>query len=236
MFFPTVDQDRRYWFVRTEHGLFYNEFKNMGIIAIGWDRINNINLIKHAATDTEANKQLESLVKKAYPEEKRFRYVAGQIKTFVNEIKKGDIVLIPNTSSRTITFGEVDSNDLIPVPSFFEKGMCEWEKRKKVSWLKTVRRDNLDPNLFRLGYSQHAVTDGSSYDHFIDRTLYSFYVKGDMAHLTLEATKQKDISANDLVVFINSSLHLVDIYNKETGEHLDKNSINIKINLQSPAQ
>ena len=39
-------------------------------------------------------------------------YVASQILRFCNEIRKGDIVLIPNEGSEEIAFGEVLSDDI----------------------------------------------------------------------------------------------------------------------------
>ncbi|QHW30335.1 hypothetical protein GZH47_05405 [Paenibacillus rhizovicinus] len=37
----TIPEDRKYWFLRTQGGLFYDEFASEGFVAINWDEIKN---------------------------------------------------------------------------------------------------------------------------------------------------------------------------------------------------
>lgn len=238
-----LSTDRRYWFIRTDGGYFFEEFIAKGIVAIDWNEVNDLELIKacgenDSELDEEQRKEraenidrLVRLIQQKYPDETRPKYVARQIIQFVNEVREGDIVLIPSRNSWLITFGQVQSNDLVPMD---EEGECDWEKRKKVDWIKTVERDKLDPFLFRLFYSQHAVTDANPYAAFIDRTLYPIFIKGNKAHLILDVRRSDGIPASSLASLIIGGLNLVETFAQETGTDLDKDSIEIRINVQSP--
>lgn len=233
MYLKTIQENRNYWFVRTEGGSLYEEFRAKGIIAIGWERIDDIDLIRAAAKDGEANLKLLDTIQKAYPEERRHKYVARQIMWFVNDIKEGDVVLIPSIDSWYISFGEVQSDEIIPIAGD-EEGNCDWEKRKRVKWLKTIKRNDLDPYLFKLFYSRHAVTNANSYAPFIDRTLHSLFIKGDTGHLILEVRTKEKVLASDLLELLSGCLGILNTFNGETKSELDVNSIGIKINVQSP--
>lgn len=239
-----ISTDRKYWFIRTDHGSYYEEFIAKRIVAIDWNEISDIELIKSATSKEgitpeeqkliqEKDNELDRLVVSAYPEEKRHRNVVRQIKDFVSCVKKGDIVVIPSKHSWLLTFGEVESEELVPIPDDYD-GDCNWIKRKKVLWLKTVERDKLDPYLFKLFYSQHTVTDANPYALFIDRTLHSFFIKGEKAHLVLDVASHNRIYAKELMQLIYGTIDILDEFNSITGSALNTNEIEIKINVQSP--
>jgi len=148
----------------------------------------------------------------------------------------GDIILIPSQGSNLIEFGvlqsdaytyHVDITDL-------EEGQCDYVKRRDVLWLHREKRDKLDPYLYGLIYSQHAISSANEYAHYIDRAMNKFYIKGDTAHIVFEVTKQNKISGTELIKLINTNLDLIEKFNNLTGSKLDKDKVQIKINVQSP--
>ncbi|MFY2157397.1 hypothetical protein ACOSZF_17305 [Cytobacillus firmus] len=191
---PTIDPNRRYWLVRTNAGDFYDEFFMENYIGIGWNKVK--------LEDLKVARPLADIVSERYPDE-RHNYVANQVLTFVRMIKKGDIVLIPSKNSVYITFGEiietaVYEEDSIPENIEDEElldvdfdGRCPYIKRKNVKWIKTVRRGNLDPYLYKVIYSHHTISDAAPYAPYIDRLLHSFFVKGDEAHFILQVQKKR---------------------------------------------
>lgn len=83
--------------------------------------------------------------------------------------------------------------------------------------------------------SHNTITSATEeYAHFIDRTLYSFFKKGDTVHAIFEVCKTGDISAIDVISFIQNILGNIDLFNLVTGSNYDKSEIDIKINVQSP--
>jgi len=231
----SISESRNYWFIRTVGGRFYEEFVKKNFVAIDWDKVDDLELIKAAKEDDRAYDQLLNLIKKSYPKEKRYANVARQVTQFINEVKKGDVVLIPSRGTEFVTIGEVESENILPVDTndFAEKD-CQWLKRKKVLWRKTVERSSMDPYLFRLFYSQYTVTNAAYYATLIDRLLNSFFIKGDRAHLVLDVKAKQDISALDLSTLMSGSLCLLQEFNEIEKAGLDLESIKLKINVQSP--
>jgi restriction system protein len=240
---PSISSERKYWLVRTNSGIYYDNFFHEGFIGIGWNQISEEGVTK------PTNIPLSDLVKERYPDEQRPKYVANQISTFVHEISKGDVVLIPSQNSSYITFGEVTS-DVYVDPNFKEIDdisidedlyplfdLCIYAKRRSVRWIKTIKRENLDPYLYKLLYSQHTVSNATDYAPFIDRTLNSLFIKGNKAHLILHVTKEKDVLAKDLALLITSVLRTIDQINDLTDfndDELNSDNIEIKLNVQSP--
>ncbi|SFA55545.1 hypothetical protein SAMN05192569_106313 [Parageobacillus thermantarcticus] len=234
-YIPQIPENQRYWFVRTNSGEYYENFVNDGFIGIGWNRIE----LKHL----KENRPLEDIVREKYKNENRPNYVANQIKTFCYDIKKGDIVLIPSSKSAYIHFGIVQDDEPyeedIPIEIenidehsewFFEyEGVCPYRKRRQVKWIKVVRRDNLDPQLYKLIYSQHTISKADGYAEYIDKSLFDFYIKGDKCHFILHVRRKEHIKAHHLIPFMSDLLAIAD--NNKLGSD---NEIDIKVSIQSP--
>lgn len=94
-----IENNVKYWLVRTASGTFFKDFYNNNYVSIGWDDISDIDFIKN----TEEKKFKEKIAE-IYPSEERPGYIMGQIRRFVCEIKKGDFILIPSVNSSYIAF------------------------------------------------------------------------------------------------------------------------------------
>lgn len=231
-----INEDRNYWFIRTQGGLYFDEFYFDGFVGIEWDEISNIEHIKNNTLE-----ELKNEVIKYYPKIGNHGYVAGQIKRFVEDIKEGDIVLIPNANSERIAFGEIINNEIdIYEDNSFEDYLINYDddnidkksiikKRRKVRWIKNVKRIELDPYLYKIIYSHSAIVDAKPYEVFIDRILSQFYLKGDKAYLTYKVNQKKDIAGVDISGFVYNSLNLLD----SMDEDCSKKEITTKINVQS---
>ena len=252
-----IEPDRNYWLVRTKGGRFFEDFYFKGYIAIGWNKIN------FSKSDNREEKiileEMKLKISEDYKDEKIPGKPAGQIYRFIKKMKKGDIVLVPNSDSKFIAFGEILEDDIysehiesedidvdtlekdllyngnedLIQASLIEIG-CPFEKRRKVKWLKEVDRNELDSNLYGLLNSHGAVSDASKYSYSIDRELSSFYIKGDRAHIVQRVTTTDDVSAMELINFVSNNLNLIDLYNEVFEKNISKNDITMKLNVQSP--
>jgi restriction system protein len=233
IYIPEIKPDRKYWMVRTEGGLFFQDFSLHDYIALGWDAASDIDLIK-----SNAFEKLRELITKNYPDEKRPGACAKQILRFTNDMKKGDIVLIPGNSSETINIGELLEDEIYLKTDFTKQDheipTCLYAKRRKVKWYKTIQKLNIDPYLYRLLSSHYAITNADEYSHFIDRSLSSLYIKNNIAHLIVEVTNAETVKAVDIMNFIYNNLSCIDLYNDLTEDALSKNDVDMKINVQSP--
>lgn len=231
---PEINEEKNYWLVRTQAGEYFQEFYLNNYIAIGWDEINDFNLIEQ----NDSNK-LKEKVQEIYGEDEgRPGHVANQVLRFVNEMKSGDIILIPSKGSTHLVLGELQEDDIYIIDSKevddFEADMCPFLKRRKVKWIKVIGKDKTDPYLYKLLNSHHTISIANEYAPYIDRSLYSFFRKGNNAHIVFEVQKEDEIHAIALINFINRTLSTVDIFNKATNSNLNKNNIDLKINVQSP--
>ena len=93
---PIIDNETNYWFVRTSGGENFENFYFGNYIAIGWDKFNDLPLLKEVTHDL-----LKKQVEEKYPEDTKPGSTASQILRFVSEVKTGDYVLIPR--GQTVT-------------------------------------------------------------------------------------------------------------------------------------
>ncbi|KAI3344294.1 hypothetical protein FDB30_04100 [Clostridium botulinum] len=239
-------KNRNYWFIRTQGGNYYDDFTNENFVGIEWDEISDLNFIKSATED-----QWKEKIKKCYKDVDKPGYIMNQIKKFVYDIKKGDIVLIPNEKSRWIAIGEILDDDI----EIYEEDKSETDfeslldyldesddkekkiiikKRRKVKWLKTFKRSEWDPYLLNIIYSHSAVADANKYNIFIDRMLSQFYIKGDEGYFTYRINKKSNIPYSDMLSFLNNNDKLMNyICNKFPEWKFNKDDIILKVNVQS---
>lgn len=256
---PYISTDRNYWLVRTKGGKYYESFLNNEYIGISWNELDNNFLNQRRKTNPDTPPITKEEIKDFYEqkyignEEKQKHYsrnaqrIATMINRFVFDIKKGDIVLIPSANSDEISFGEVLEDGIYfekdfpikPTQERHDPKFCPFIKRKKVRWLKKVRKNELDSNLYTLLYSQHTIShaDKKRYAHYIDRTIDSVYIKGETAHLVLNVKQEGDINALSFANIIRDSVKIIDEFKHlypEFDDNIDGKRIKIKANVQSP--
>lgn len=227
-----IDENRKYWLVRTQSGDYYEEFFHDNFIGIGWEDLNFEELVE------TRHESLLELIKIKYPDERQPGRILSQLKRFSTEIKANDVVLIPSASSNYLSFGIVESdvyNETLNLDDMLD-GACPFQKRRKVRWIKTVKKNEIDPYLYKLLNSHHTITDATAYDTFIDRTLHSLYIKGKTSHLILNVERKENIPYIDLINLLNTPINLMPTVESFTNEHFEKEALDIKLSLQSPGK
>ena len=240
---PEIPSDRRYWFFRTEAGLYYADFMLNNYIAFGWDKFSDINDLN--STISDASKEiLKGKFSEAYPDEQRSGLAVNQILTFINIMKIGDAVLIPSAGGENLSIGIIESDPYIkeiedPNSDDFlddrDRGYstCSYLKRRKVKWVCTIKKNNLDPHLFKLMCARNAISDASSYDMYIDRNIHPIYVKNGKINVALRVEQENGISTISMSRLLYGSLKLIDCFdfpNKQ--EELD--DFEVKMMVESP--
>jgi restriction system protein len=230
-----VESTRSYWYVRTNSGDYYDQFKKSNIIAIGWNylTIKNIGDLKKNPAYRE---ELARRVTKNDGINTKPGYVINQIVDFVENIKKGDIVMIPSESSDFYSFGEIIDDQPYQAVINSEDSL-PYEKRRKVKWLQfNVPYLKLDPYLFKLKWLQKTITqlDALETAQAIDRSIESLFIKDQKAHYVIRVTQESGIQTFGL---FSAMVDLFDITNnvaKSLEVDFDKQEIEGKINVQSP--
>lgn len=229
-----IPSDRKYWFVRTDAGNHFDAFISGAYIGIGWD---DVPLTEPTNYTDELIKTLEE---NGYKQAKR---VLNQVNRFYNEMKPGDIVVIPSTSSLSFAFGTIsnkpvyEKNDI--TEDDIENGECIYKRRREVQWIMGgIDRARIDPKLYSFFRNHQAISDVSSHSEYIDRAINTLYIKDNIAHLTFSVDIEGNPKALDIPTFIFGLLSRSEDIAKELHcieKEADINSeISTRINVQSP--
>lgn len=239
------NENRRYWFIRTQSGMYYDDFINENFVGIEWDEISDLSFIKNANEEEWKEKIINT-----YKDVEKPGYIMNQIKKFVYDIKAGDIVIIPNEKSRWLAIGEIVEDN---VDIFEEKEEVDFEtllesldeseiknnktiikKRRKVKWIRQFKRAEWDPYLQGIIHSNSAVISADKYGIYIDRMLSQFYIKGDYAYYTYKVNKKKNIPYVDMLKFLNNNYELINYINSYYPNlKINEEDLILKINVQS---
>ena len=229
-----VSSDKHYWFFRSMGGAFYDEFISSGFIAMGYDEIKNQQLSDLPERDNMARESLKAHIKKFNIDytDSQIAKAAGQIIKFYRNMKVGDIVVVPNYQSKVYAIGKVQS-ELYEDSIFHSGGQCKFLKRRKVKWLREVRRYEFDPKFLLALTNQQTMSSVDEYAEFIDRKINNLYTKGDKTYLVLRVNQDKGLSWDDFC-FIADLGELFKEVSKTNGINVDLTQIEMKINVQSP--
>ena len=83
---PEIDENAHFWMIRTKQGVFYDEFVTNEFIAIGWNYLNQSNLMN---LTKDSNARLKDSIEKIY-NEKMPQTPINKCKRFIFEIRSGD--------------------------------------------------------------------------------------------------------------------------------------------------
>jgi hypothetical protein len=242
---PSINPQKNYWLVRTSSGANYDDFINGGYIAIGWNEItlfdlNQINLFpgnrplfdtirdkvksERDDDDSENSRGIQAYQSRSI----------GQLLKFAYEIKKGDVVVIPSYNSDKLAFGEVLTTPILTSDSIkFGSDQCEYNKRKRVRWLKTnVSRSTLDSNLYKFIFAHQTINNISEYSEHINNFLYDFYQVDGNYSLVLRVKSTAKIDAFAMSQFYSDLIYFIN-YFSDVEEEKDK-KLSVTFDLQSP--
>lgn len=238
---PVIHNETKYWIIRSGvENVFYDDFLHDSCIAMGWDRINDIDRIKQTL-DTRV---LKELVRVKYPElaqnrsEASFKRKIGDITMkiyrFINELKIDDIIVTPG--SEEVLIGKIVSEPYLV--DTYQKNVSGAElmgalnKARKVEWLKRIKRVDLEPNLRLILGVYHGVAHINSQQVIteINRAIYNFYVEDNKGHSIFRITEEKEVDFEKYAYFIKSTNELYKIL--KPNDKIRK--LTIKTNVQSP--
>jgi hypothetical protein len=224
-----VSAKRRYWFVRTESGKYYDEFIMDEFIAIGWNEI-------PCVSETIKFEDVTARIEKCYPMVAHPTRVVNQIHRFCQEMNIGDIVIIPKKGNAVLAFGvivgQVEEQKLLEDDILDDA--CPFIRRRSVRWIKGIEKYRIDPYLYQFLRNQHAISVADDYAPFIDRIMNNFYIKNGQAHLTLSITSEEEQRALDMPTFLSGIIHRAQTLAEELNIPFDEDDVKLRINVQSP--
>lgn len=244
---PEVPSDRKYWFLRTENGEYYKDFKENNFIAYGLDEISDISELKSAQTAEDMYTIVYSKILSIKENRRSATFHTRQVLKFVNSFDIGDIVVIPSKRSVEYSIGLIESevyvddsftnDDSQALKSTYESyKLCPFLKRRRVRWLKVIRRDKLPLQLLRFAFAHQALADVTKYDHYIDRILHPVYTKNNRAYLSLIINQRNGIPAEEMANLLSAPITLLRLLNDVLPPEIanDNSIIESRVIAESP--
>lgn len=231
-----ISDDVNFWLVRTRGGLFYDEYINKKCIGLGWNILckNEININKKEEIIEEVNDKYKT---------KQGSTIFNKCDKFINKMKDGDIVMIPDKNNREITFAVVHEyyeieefkyEDEMVVEKRIKDGIdygtnleCPYRKRRRIEIIKSVEGRRLNPNLYKALVSSHGISDINKYSDFILSSIYNFYVWKEKLNLVLNIEQNKGIDAKYFSQLMHYTTELLTINSNDV-------KVYTKVNVNSP--
>ncbi|MEO3403243.1 hypothetical protein AAFN85_05040 [Mucilaginibacter sp. CAU 1740] len=229
-----LQADKQYWFVRTDSGLYFDTFVENNFIGIGWNQI-TLEDIRKLSPDQMKDKiaKTEGLDITLSKSKGTVSGIYNKIQRF-NNLKEGDIIIVPSRSSSRYAFGVIEDSKIYN--DLDQTHNCPYHKRKKVKWLTVKHVSSLDPIFYQIKVSRHAISNIKRFENYIDNVTNHLYIKEGYGHYVLDIKTTDDINVKSLLALIQSIQKLAEDINREfqLNENIDNSSI--KLNLQSPGK
>ncbi|WP_418223586.1 hypothetical protein [Clostridium isatidis] len=233
-----IKEDTKFWLVRAKSGVFYDEFKNEGYIALGWNYIDNNNVNE---SDDDKLKIIKEEIERIY-KNKQGGTILNKCKRFINEMREGDIVMVPSSENKEILFAIVgdyyeEDKDYLHEVEIIKRidnkedyGIeikCPYKKRRKIKVIKSVNGNKLNPNLYKALVSHHGLSNIDKYSKFILSSIYNLYISDGKLNIVLNIEKERGIDARDFSGLIYSISNILSIQNENI-------KITTRANINSP--
>ncbi len=224
---PSIGSNINYWVVRTESGSYYLDYSLGGYVAINYNKI-SVKSIEEAYR-VGSNEQLKQRVGELHPEVGNTGLAANQLITFCNVIAKGDVIIIPSSSSFKLNIGFVQNNILYDRKTLSPNDGCPYTKRRKVKWIKEIYRGGAK------AISSHlAIYNVNHHKDYINRSLYDWYKIGEQYHYVIKVKSLDPIYYKELTGFSSALIEVVEEFENDTEIQSSVESLQSKIELSSP--
>ena len=226
-----LPQENNYWFVRTEGGQYFDTFYDNDFIAIGWNAI-KLGDLKNTPAEVKVK------IAKNYEFDLEDRFGKSRVTEIYNklirfrDLKKNDIIVIPSERSAKFAFGIVESSRTYETDENSEG--CEFQKRKKVKWVKNVDFTDLDNVFYKIRRPQHAISNINDNMEYVDSVMYDVYRKDEYSHFIVRVKLEDNINLLTLAMTLQDMYKLMQLVNNsfDLKENIDDSFIQIA--LQSP--
>lgn len=234
-----IPSDTRFWMIRTKKGYFYNEFIGQKFVALAW------NLITEETDFSEsAEENLRDSILLEYPKIKRPKTVINKCKSFIEDVKVNDILVIPSQGSHYITFAlageyfedtsksvELENKVIFRIEHkdvAINEVSCPYRKRRHITPIRTVKSEEINYNLYRAISNYHGISNFDNYSRYILSIMYNSYAFRNDLNIVYYVRQQGAIGPRHLSGLLYSTTEFLCKMN------VNENKISTQINLNSP--
>lgn len=238
-----IPTDTNYWLVRATGGKYYTDFLETSTISILNNKVSvkdiNDSLENNQATSLHGD--VHAIFANAYKDENKhwLTNAARQADIFVNDMKDGDLVLMPSKSSNRFALGVIsgDAYDA-EVGKLEEKiknasangigyPVSDAIKRRPVIWIKEISREEFPPKLAWILTAHQTILSIKKDSHLINNLVSPLYVYKDEIHLNIFSGKRSGLTLAD---WEDLSTYLSDTASEPKAQY----KINMGADIHSP--
>ena len=230
---PIINDNRQTWFIRTESGSYYDDFRLNEFVAIGWDNIPAAMVQDNKKTEADLRDEIVSY----YPDSKRPGLIYGQLDSFYNKMRKGDWIVIPSEGTKKITIGVLE--DVVkPEEEFSRKvteniKICPYSHIRRAKWRAEIS-SSYDIYLNKSLRAQQTISNISDIAPLVFRHLYPAYITDEDVHVTFQKTTDSALSAKGNMELISSIIGIADEVADLYGVNKFDDDIKLKTAVGSP--
>lgn len=234
----TVSEDKNYWFTRTFSGITFDDFRNNNYIGIGFNNVPQalIQEVQGENISASLDRLKHFIANNTSYEGGEVTKWANQLVAFQHEMNIGDFVIIPNKGSEVLAIGEIVSDVYIVEDhrrfQFGENYEPYPEKRRRINWLVTKKREEFKGDLNSLFHSRQAIYNVNDLAEVIEGHVSSLFMIGNVGHMVIQIKQDESINAFAFSKFLNSLTYFYHEICLEKGIEIDE-ELYIKIKVQS---
>ena len=230
-----IPDDIGYWLVRADGGKYYDDFFLNNFIAVSDNEI-TLELINKCAQGSIAGITIEhykTLYSDNYEDwnPQQIAHAASRTFKFINEMKIGDIIVVPSKKSSGFLIGvlasdayEISKKELNSI-SEVHYAINRYFKRRKVQWIKEVKRDEISEKLYWILSAHQTIFNLEEERDYINQLLAPIYVQNGLCHGAIKISKEEGLDSGEWY-------DLYSVVNKQSIESKEK--VIVKSNVQSP--
>ncbi|WP_312507523.1 hypothetical protein [Lysinibacillus sp.] len=230
-----IPSDTGYWLVRADGGKYYEDFFLNNFIAISDNEVSlkMITDYDHESLVGTVIEHYKRLYSETYSEwaPQQIAHAASRTQKFIDEMKIGDLILVPSKKSTNFLIGVVTS-DVFEITDEEVTSKVEvnysinpFLKRRTVTWVKEVSRNEISEKLYWILSAHQTIFNLSEQSDYINQLLAPIYIQDGLCHGTLKISKQEGLDSNEWYDLYSIIKHQSDITD-------DK--VIVKSNVQSP--
>lgn len=224
-----------YWLVRADGGKYYEDFFLNNFIAVSDNEI-TLEDIKECSKESIAGVTIDhykSLYSEKYEEwnAQQIAHSASRTYKFINEIKIGDLIVVPSKNSNQFLIGivtsdvyEITENELT-ITADVHYSINPYYKRRNVQWVKEVSRKEISEKLYWILSAHQTIFNLVDQKDYINQLLAPIYIQDGQCHGTIKIAKQEGLNSDEWY-------NLYSIIKSCSDSSDDK--VIIKSNVQSP--
>jgi len=230
-----IPDDIGYWLVRADGGKYYEDFLLNNFIAVSDNEI-TLEALKISGESSIAGITIEHY-KELYREvykgwtPQQISHGTGRSFKFIQEMKIGDLILVPSKQSTNFIIGIITSDPYEKTIEQIESKIevrytvTPYLKRRDVKWLKEVSRNEISEKLYWILSAHQTIFDLKEEKEYINQLLAPIYMQDGVCHGTLKISKEEGLNSDEWY----------DLYSiiKKQSDATGEKAI-VKSNVQSP--